>query len=375
MWGTGKSFFANAVQKEDNFTPKLFPSPSPSSPLIDLAIGDHHFALLTADGSVYTGGKGQYGELGWQGKSDHGLKRVEGLPPCVSVRCGLYHTVALAESGEVYVWGWGGSLFSPNALGIGRKSACPTATLVTALQSTPVQQIAAGKEHCLALTRSGELWAWGKGEFGRLGLGGSGNQLTPQRLDELTGQDMEVTSITAGSSFNAAVLRSGALYTWGRNDHGQLGLGGGLILDQYSMESVPQRVEFDFETAGSHEEDIKVEQCAAGHRHMLARTRTGQLYLFGMRTWIKPVRVRGDDDSFSRCRVVDVAAGKHYSMAVDDDGNVWSWGGGSSGCLGHGDKKTVKEPMRVRGFGKGQEYGRAVKVIGALDKVAVIAQV
>ncbi len=65
------------------------------------------------------------------------------------------------------------------------------------------------------------------------------------------------------------------------------------------MESVPQRVEFDFETAGSHEEDVAVEQCTAGHRHMLARTRAGQLYLFGMRTWIKPVRVRGDDDSFS----------------------------------------------------------------------------
>ncbi len=148
------------------------------------------------------------------------------------MRCGLYHTVALTDSGEVYVWGWGGSLFSPNALGLGRKGQCNTPTLVTALQSTPIQQIAAGKEHCLALTRTGELYAWGKGEFGRLGLGGSGNQLAPQRLDELTGPGMEVASITAGSSFNAAVLRSGALYTWGRNDHGQLGLGGGLILDQ-----------------------------------------------------------------------------------------------------------------------------------------------
>ena len=238
------------------------------------------------------------------------------------------------------MWGWGGSFFSPNALGIGRKSTCNTPTLVTALQSTPIQQIAAGKEHCLALSRSGEVYAWGKGEFGRLGLGGSGNELTPQRLDELTGEGMEVASITAGSFIsNAAVLRSGALYTWGRNEQGQLGLGGGLILDQYSMESVPQRVEFDFETAGSHEEDISCVQAAAGHRHMLARTRAGQLYLWGMRTWIKPALVRGDDDSFSKCRVVDVAAGKNASVAVDGDGAVWSWGSGSSGCLGHGEQK------------------------------------
>ena len=374
MWGLAKSFFANPVHREDSLTPKPFPSPSTSSPLVDLSIGEHHYALLTADGSVYTGGKGQYGELGWQGKSDHGLKRVDGLPRCVSVRCGTYHTVALAESGEVYAWGWGGSFFSPNALGIGRRSTCNTPTLVAALQSTPIKQIAAGKEHCLALSRSGELWAWGKGEFGRLGLGGSSNQLTPQRVDTLTGPDMEVASVTAGSSFNGAVLSSGALYTFGRNDHGQLGHGGGLILDQYSMESAPLRVEFDFETAGSHEEDVQVQQCATGHRHMLARTRTGQVYLFGMRTWIKPVRVRGDDDSFSRCRVVDVAAGNNYSAAVDDDGGVWSWGSGASGCLGHGDKRNVKEPRRVRGFGKGQEFGRAVKVIGSHTTVAVITQ-
>ena len=375
MWGQGAPFLAAASQKEDTLTPKLLPSPSPSSfPLVDLSVGDHHFALLTADGSAYTGGNGQYGELGWQGKAEQGLRRVDGLPPCISVRCGLYHTVALSESGEVWVWGWGGSLFSPNALGIGRKQTCHTPTRVDALQSTPVQQIAAGKEHCLALTRSGELYAWGKGEFGRLGLGGSGNELTPQRLDELTGAGLEVASIAAGSSFNAAVLRSGALYTWGRNDHGQLGLGGGLILDQYSMESAPQRVEFDFETAGAHEEIVAVEQCAAGHRHMLARTVSGQVYLFGMRTWIKPVLVRGDDGAFSRCRVVDVAAGKHWSVAVDDEGGVWSWGSGSSGCLGHGDKGNVKEPRRVRGFGKGQEFGRATKAIGGLSKVAIIAE-
>ena len=235
MWGTGKPFFPSASQKEDSLTPKLFSSPSASFPLIDLSVGDHHFALLTADGSVYTGGQGQYSELGWQGRSEHGMKRVEGLPACVSVRCGMYHTVALTESGEVYVWGWGGSFFSPNALGIGRKSTCTTPTLVPALQSTPVQQIAVGKEHSLALTRAGELYAWGKGETGRLGLGGSSNQPTPQRLDALTGEGMEVAAITAGSSFNAAVLRSGALYTWGLNDHGQLGQGGGLVLDQYKL--------------------------------------------------------------------------------------------------------------------------------------------
>ena len=119
MWGAGLSimpdFSAGSWQQQhDSLSPELFPSPSSSSALLDLSIGDHHVALLTADGCVYTCGEGQYGELGWEQHNTAAttLNRVEGLPPCVSVRCGEYHTVALSRRGQVWVWGWGGSLWS-----------------------------------------------------------------------------------------------------------------------------------------------------------------------------------------------------------------------------------------------------------------------
>ncbi len=236
-----------------------------------------------------------------------------------------------------------------------------------------VKQLAVGKQHCLALTERGEVMSWGKGEFGRLGLGGSGNQPSPVRIDALTGAELRVRQVVCGSSFNAAVLESGGLMTWGRNEAGQLGLGVGLTLDTYSMESVPARVEFDYESA--EEEEVVVRAVTAGHRHMVALTDAGQLYLWGMRNWMKPVRVRGDDGALEGVRMRAVGAGKNWSAAVDEDGALWSWGAGGNGCLGHGNTSTVKEPKKVAGFGRGGQFGRAVAVMsGLMDKVAVLTQ-
>ena len=376
MWGQGKAIFSDKVHREDNLKAAPYSSPSPSSPLTSLSFGEHHFALLTQDGSVYTAGQGKYSELGYDSKGQLTPRKVPNLPPCISVHCGEWHTAALAADGSVWTWGWGGSMFSPNALGHGKKKTCTQPTRVTALKDA-VKQLAVGKQHCLALTQQGEVYSWGRGEFGRLGLGGSGNQLSPTRIDALTGSELRVRSIVCGSSFNAAVLESGGLMTWGRNEAGQLGLGVGLTLDAYSMESVPSRVEFDYETAGAMEEPVVVRSVTAGHRHMLALTDRGEVYLFGMRMWMKPVRVRGDNGELMRVRFKDVGAGKNWSAAVDVDGCLWTWGKGGTACLGNSqDRKDVKEPTKVRGFGPKGQNGRAEKVIagGWMEKIAVIAR-
>ena len=372
MWGEGRNIFRDPSQKERTSSPHLFPSPSPHSPLVSASFGDHHYALLTQDGAVFTGGTGQYSELGYPSKGQDTPRRVPDLPPCVSVHCGEWQTAALARDGTVWTWGWGGSLFSPNALGHGTKSTCTTPTQVTGL--THIQQLAGGKAHYLAVTaQGGEVWSWGKGEFGRLGLGDSGNQLRPMKVEALTGQ---VKTVACGSSFNAAVLGKGDLLTWGRNEAGQLGLGVGLTLDTYSMESVPARVDFDNDGLwGEKQEEVLIRDVVCGHRHQVALSQKGDMYLFGMRVWMKPVRIEGDNGALRGRRMVAVGAGKNWSIGVDEEGYAWSWGSGSSGCLGHGDLKAVKEPKRIAGFGPGGQFGRAEKVFsGFMDKVAVLAR-
>ncbi len=96
--------FHEPEQRKSSSTPHLFPSPSPIHPLVSVSYGDHHYALLTSDGAVYTAGTGTYAELGYPSKGQAVPHKVAGLPPCQSVHCGEWHTAALARDGSVWTW-------------------------------------------------------------------------------------------------------------------------------------------------------------------------------------------------------------------------------------------------------------------------------
>jgi alpha-tubulin suppressor-like RCC1 family protein len=79
----------------------------------------------------------------------------------------------------------------------------------------------AGGLHTLALTRDGQMVAFGFGRWGQLGLGVDGleSALTPVLIQRLP----PCKSMAAGGSHSAAVSTDGALLTWGRPDNGRLG--------------------------------------------------------------------------------------------------------------------------------------------------------
>jgi hypothetical protein len=84
-----------------------------------------------------------------------------------------------------------------------------------------VKAIAAGWWHSLALTESGEVYAWGSNGRGQLGLGDTEDRHTPTQVPGLG----RVKAIAAGGEHSLALTESGEVYAWGSNGHGQLGLG------------------------------------------------------------------------------------------------------------------------------------------------------
>jgi alpha-tubulin suppressor-like RCC1 family protein len=84
-----------------------------------------------------------------------------------------------------------------------------------------VKAIAAGNGYTLALTESGEVYAWGLNDHGWLGLGDTENRLTPTKVAGLG----RVKAIAAGRHHPLALTESGEVYAWGSNEYGQLGLG------------------------------------------------------------------------------------------------------------------------------------------------------
>lgn len=75
------------------------------------------------------------------------------------------------------------------------------------------------------MCEGGELFAWGQNTHGQLGVGSQTTLIltTPQLVERLKG--ISLAQIAAGGAHSAAVSLSGAVYSWGKNDFGQLGLG------------------------------------------------------------------------------------------------------------------------------------------------------
>ncbi|XP_041056996.1 probable E3 ubiquitin-protein ligase HERC3 [Carcharodon carcharias] len=87
-----------------------------------------------------------------------------------------------------------------------------------------VIQVACGNNHSLALCKGGQVFAWGQNVGDQLGLGRAGHHvLRPQCVVALTG--IPVAQIAAGGTHSFALSHSGAVFGWGRNNCGQLGLG------------------------------------------------------------------------------------------------------------------------------------------------------
>ena len=145
----------------------------------------------------------------------------------------------------MYTWGWGGSFWQGNGgLGHGHNTSQPRPALVQSLESAGVRvhSVSVGASHMLALTREGSVLSWGNGEYGRCG-NGRRQQLEPAPVELLRGH-MGV-AVAAGSQHSLALTAEGKLFAWGKNDAGQLGLGGNMVMDLNTMEEYPLQVTLD----------------------------------------------------------------------------------------------------------------------------------
>ena len=140
-------------------------------------------------------------------------------PPPLRPRPGAYHSFALTEHGNVYSFG----LNNMGQLGLGslepNHTGCPT--LITALEGKDIVSLNGGEHHSLALSESGETYAFGRGDNNQLGFAdGTDQQLTPRKVPALVG--IAIRKLATQANHNVAISRSGDLYSWGFGEMGQL---------------------------------------------------------------------------------------------------------------------------------------------------------
>jgi alpha-tubulin suppressor-like RCC1 family protein len=237
-------------------------------------------------------------------------------------------SLALAADGSVWAWGdnRGGQL------GNGTVSGAPNPVPRQIRGLGGVAAVAAGGHHGLALTADGRVWTWGRNDRGQLGSGGvSAPRPTPAPVAGLTG----VVAVAGGVMHSLAVRRDGSVWAWGANQQGQLGNGA------TGDASAPVQV-------GDLGDVIAV---AGGGEHSLAVRRDGTVWAWGANHQGQlgngratdvptPQAVPGPVDGLTGA--TGVAAGIVHSLALQSDGSVWTWGSNGAGQLGIGAETAYR---------------------------------
>ncbi|XP_023713900.1 E3 ubiquitin-protein ligase HERC2 [Cryptotermes secundus] len=255
-WGEGEDGKLGHNSRLSLDKPRLIESLK-SKRIRDIACGSSHSAAITSNGELYTWGLGEYGRLG------HG-DNVTQLKPklvksllgnrIVQVACGSRDAQTLALSDEGLVFSWGDGDFGK--LGRGGSEGCNTPHNIERLNNMGVCQIECGAQFSLALTKYGQVWTWGKGDYFRLGHGIDQHVRKPTLVEGLRGK--KIIHVAVGALHCLAVSDTGQVYAWGDNDHGQQGNGTTIV---------------NRKPAPVHGlEDIHVNRVACGSSHSIAWT-------------------------------------------------------------------------------------------------------
>ena len=193
-----------------------------------LACGEQHSLALLADGALLSWGAGSCGQLGHGTRENATAPRRVSLPAASDVAAGARHTLAVC-SGQAFSWGWG--LYGQLATGGNEDVLAPAA--VDALRGIVVASVAAGLQHSVWVTASGDAYTCGANADGQLGVGSDEEvALRPELVEGVE----SVRQASCGARHTVWLAADG-VYTAGWNAHGQLCTG-----DRLSRRA-PTRVE------------------------------------------------------------------------------------------------------------------------------------
>ena len=315
---------------------------------------DHTMAIMWGPpganhGELFTWGRnqgaGNHNPQGHTGAA-HTPGRVGDLNTWWRASGGYNHSLAINYAGQL--WAWGSRAYG--MLGQGE---------TTGQQVTPIQVGTAsdwlyaggGNNFSVGIrgnraTGEGRLYAWGANAMGQLGDGSTTQRDYPVRVETPSGQTdanwARFTSVSAGhhSPFVVAVRADGTIWAWGANNQGQLG----VAPDTLDSTATPRQIAHP--TAGR-----RWITAAAGNSTVIAIDDIGNMYSWGNNAYGRlgggtiggnnstPSRV--DHPEGGRWLSVTLSNTAHHILAIDAENRLWSWGQNTQGQLGRGHGTTA----------------------------------
>lgn len=316
--------------------PRVFPMP-----IVQIAAGEDFTLVLLSDGTVWSAGANDAGQLGdgtGQRTARTTWAQVPGLEGIAQIAAGRNWALALDDYGNVYAWGRNdyGQIGSNQ---VSSTSAFDTPTHIDGLYD--VDQIAAGSATAYARI-GGTAYAWGRNDRRQMGAGWSDDyRSTPRQVQNLT----NIAQLTAAGSSAHVILDNGEVWGWGDNSYGQLGVDSSVTPDGFFGE--PLKVKGLTEKAA---------QVACAESTVFIRTAAGGVLSIGDNIFgLLGAGIAHTDLSSSSvphqvvglADVVDIAGSVRSGHALTKTGTVMSWGANGDGQLGDGTHDDAATPVKM----------------------------
>ncbi|KAF1328313.1 hypothetical protein FI667_g6936, partial [Globisporangium splendens] len=283
-----------------------------------------HLGFITDVGCCFMWGRGDYGELGVEAvvasknngtavnpgnlsAKTQGLVHVTSLQHCKikDMSVGNCHSAAVATKGVLYTWGgcWSGQLGLGESKRAGVKDKrqqlfFPAPTVVEALHSKQITKVSCGAVHTAALSRDGQLFTFGCGDGGRLGLGTNADSPHPELVKAL--ECDVVLDVCCGSWHSLCIVA--------RTD-----------------DPPPKKKREDTRRESEDKTMMSGYVKAAGSTLIIAAN--SAMLLFA-------IVARIPDLYHRRIQCTAIATSSHHCCALSAEGELFTWGQNAPGCLG-----------------------------------------
>ena len=352
-----------------------------------VSAGYNHSLAIDEEGNLYAWGRNDYGQLGDGTTNNSGtpIQIMEGTK-FKEVSAGTYCSLAIDEDGNLYAWGryywdsfggesivkntptliqedtkfikvsngvstsqpvciaideegnlWGWGENTLGTLGTGTKES--SSVPVRIKEGTKFKKISVGGGHSLAIDIDNNLWSWGFNNVGQLGNNSSATAYEPIQIMQGT----KIKEIIADGQFSLAIDETGTLWSWGNNFRGALG--NGTTTSGYEVNGIPNKVQTD----------RKFKKISGGSANSFGIDTENNLWAWGFTSSGRLGIGETDNTEVTLPTIVkegtkfkEISGGSSHTLAIDEEGNLWSWGSNGNGELGNGTTNSSNVPIKIK---------------------------
>lgn len=341
----------------DDFNPFMDEIVLEAPRFVSVALGGEFTIGLSNQGEIFAWGDNEYAQLG------NGLSNSKYRPiniteffnlnendQIIQISAGYMHSAVLSQMGRLYLWGDN----EDGQLGIDDTFIHMTPVDITdnfdLLGEEKIIKVELGNYFSSALTSSGRLFMWGYNTSGELGDGGNVSRQMPYDITSNFGLAVEekIVDVSLGGSHALALTSNNRIFSWGYNNNMQLGDG------TTTSRNTPGEITSQFTFASGE----TITQVAAGNHHSAVVTSLGEVYTFGFNFYGQlgdgstlnkgtPTNITGQFTLGSGEKVERVTLGVHFSSAITNQSNIYTWGLNASSQLGDGTIINRSNPINI----------------------------